>query len=202
MTANPSKPKRHPLPRLWRRIADTLLLAKSFTLQLPTSVWESFDCIQALAETIPREPRVKHEVKADGDRLPIKFKIKRTIMGGRLDTVLYMEGLLYQEENFKVTIVTGKAYPSFWNTFWGAIITIVSVLGLADFLAKLVPQVHLISDLPCLLLIVFFSLLFTGFSAFLLLSRNYVFKIIDRNMFIDTFTHYLQTAASERAGQA
>lgn len=34
MTLDLSKPKRHPLPRLWMQLADTLRLAKPFLFRL------------------------------------------------------------------------------------------------------------------------------------------------------------------------
>jgi hypothetical protein len=170
MTANPSKPKRHPLPRLWMQLlTDTLLVARHFEIRVNMPSQEVIEAIQKI-EQIPLT-KDKAEVEPSTDL--IKFIIQRKDDYGKEEA--FITGNVKEENNMLLTVVSGTVYPNPMRVY-----TLMAHIMLGIPIIIVARGHWLIS----ILLLWYFA--------------RIISLVIDSNGLRRSFTDYLQTAASQR----
>jgi hypothetical protein len=188
MTANPSKPKRHPLPRLWMQLADTLRLARRFEIRLEMSAEDALEHIHEIQELGQRDEAssIRYQVKAPIANQPQSFIVRR--MRPIKEEEAFLKGSVLGEDNLLISYVSGKVYPSANNLFILAII----------------PPAF--SCLFCVFWINFdssfiefeFKGLCGAFATLIAQALQVIHLFRERNALFNAFTHHLQTVASER----
>jgi hypothetical protein len=181
MTANPSKPKRHPLPRLWMRIADALRLARRFEIRLEMSLEDALGLIQELEMKMysKEEVSIGYDINTQIPSEPGAFTIRRIQTANNEEA--FLKGHVQEEENMIVTVVSGKVFPSAQVVF---LILFAPLLLPVMLLGTIILQTWWAVVGAVLLLVGYLFLFQTLFTAPKSLREKFI--------------HHLQTAASER----
>jgi hypothetical protein len=181
MNANLSKPKRHTLPRLWIQVADTLRLARRFTIRLPVSAEEVVTLIQATEDIkFEKEPWLIVKTHINRDKKPITFGIILTQVY-KEQRQGYIAGIIREEENLRITTIQGAAYPSANDLF------LILCMGTVGILSAYGVTLELCRGILGLLL-------------FLIISAVigvWIFIVGGRDRFLETFTKHLQVTEAE-----